>query len=198
MAGFFDFLEDPQVLNTIGTGLQVAGQLQNASDQRAYGAESATASHYQAEQLREQAGSSVAAAQRQAWLEDRNAKIVMSNALAAAAASGGGASDPTVINIIAGIAQEGAYRRQVALYNGDDRARMLQMQAQAREMEGASRQDAADSAAGGSVLKAGTTFLSGMTKDASLFQRFGGGGPKVGGAAPAVDSWWANDGPDAY
>lgn len=198
MPGFFDFLDNPQLLNTIGTGLQVAGQVRSGQEQSAYGTESAAASHYQAEQLRQQAGSSVAAAQRQAWLEDRNAKIVMSNALAAAAASGGGASDPTVINIIAGIAKEGAYRRQVALYNGDDRARMLQMQAQAREMDGASRQQAADSAAGGSYLKAGTTFLSGMTKDASLFQRFGGGGPKVGSTAPAVDSWWANDSPGAY
>lgn len=177
---FFDFLTDPTLINAIGTGLQVAGQYSRGQDLQQYGSESAAAAELQAQQLREQANSTQAASQRAAEIQDRQTKIVMSNALAAAAASGGGASDPTVINIIAGIAQEGGYRRQVALYGGDEQARMLRMQAAAREAEGRSRQESADSSANGSYLAAGTSLLKGLEQDASLFQRFGDGGPKLG------------------
>lgn len=189
MSGFWDFLSDPRLLDTAATVVRTAGQLMTADSQLQYGEESLQAAEFQADQLRDQAGGAVASAQRAAWIEDRNARIVASNALAAAAASGGGASDPTVVNIIAGIAQEGAYRQSVALYQGEDKARQLRLQAQARLYEGESRKRASSMMAGTSMLGATTSLLRGAVKDSSMLQRFGGDGPQMGAS---INSDWSN------
>lgn len=175
---FLNFLSDPSWLNAVANGIQAGGQITSAREQREFGEESRAAAEYQAAQLRDRGNAAQAEAQRQAALEDRNAKLVASRALAVAAASGGGASDPTVLNVIAGIAQEGAYRKSVALYQGDDRARVMRMQATARQIEGRSKQASADSIADSMILGAGTSLLRGVAQGASLYQRFGGGGPK--------------------
>ena len=119
-----------------------------------------------------------------------------SAALASAAAGGGGASDPTVVNIIARTAGEGAYRRAVALYQGDDRARLMNMQADAKQYEGGNTEANSMLVAGAQVFKGGSTLLNSATRDASLFQRFGAGGPKLSPASsPWASSPWATNGP---
>jgi hypothetical protein len=196
MPGFFDFLTDPSVLNMIGAGVKAYGQHESAEEKRDFGDQSMEAARFEAAQLRDRATTAPATAQRDAAEEARKARYAQSRALAVAAASGGGASDPTVINIIAGIAQEGEYRMQAALYQGEDRARLLRMQAQAREIEGASRQKSAYGDAFGSDLGVATSLLNGFSKD-SMLSRFGGGGAPQAPMS-TTDSWWMNDGPDMY
>lgn len=85
---------------------------------------------FQSNQLRVNAGQAQASAQREAISIDRETQLHASRALAVAASSGGGASDPTVVNLLAQGAADGAYRKAVALYEGDDQARSLNLQAQ--------------------------------------------------------------------
>ncbi len=84
---------------------------------------------FQADQLRTNAGQAQAAAQREAIDIDRQVQLNASRALAVAASSGGGASDPTVVNLIAQSAADGAYRKAVALYEGDEQARAMRLDA---------------------------------------------------------------------
>lgn len=187
MPGFLDFLSDPRFLNGIASTLQASGQLATGLAQQQHGADVQAAAEFQAQQLRQNANDAMASAQRVAWNEDRRTQYVASATLAAAAASGGGASDPTVINLIAEQATEGSYRRSVALYEGDSRARLLQLQADAREFEGKSARRSGALGLGGAVIGAGSTLLKGMAKDSSLLQRFGGDGPRVSGDAMAIN-----------
>lgn len=185
---FLDFLLNPRVLGAVASGIQAGSKVSSGTQMIEHGDDLRAAAEFQAAQLEQQAGSAVAAAQRRAWNEERATRYLASETLARAAASGGGASDPTVINLIAKQAEEGAYRRQVALYEGDDRARQLRLAAEARRYEGASQQASAKGAGRASIFGAGTSLLAGTARDASMFQRFGGGGPQVmsdsGGVTP--------------
>lgn len=148
---------------------------------------------FEAAQLNQNAGQTIAASQRDAADAARGARLAESRALALAAASGGGASSPTVMNIIADLAGEGAYRRSVALYGGEERARSMRMAAAGREWEGQlaleageagydtgmgvakSQIDAGNIAAGGSIVKGGL----------SMFEKYGMGGPASSGGMPS-------------
>jgi hypothetical protein len=175
---FIDIILSPQVLGAVASGFQTAGRINTGQQQMQHGEDLQAAAEFQAAQLEAQAGSAVAAAQRRAWTEERATRYLASETLARAAASGGGASDPTVINLIAKQAEEGSYRQQIALYEGEDRARVLRLQALARRYEGSSQKASAEGAGRASMLAAGTSLLSGMAKDSSMYQRFGGGGPQ--------------------
>jgi len=164
-------------LSILGSILQFTGTIQQGNAiQRA--------SQYQADQLRQNGGQAQAAAQRTAADVDRQTQMVVSRALAVAAASGGGASDPTVVNLIAQNTAEGAYRKAVALYGGDETNRVNQMQADAREYEGKSARVA------GYVSGASNLMMAGA-RGKSLFDRFGGGAPGQGEltGGPGSSTW---------
>lgn len=183
--GFLDFLKDPRFLNNFATGMQAFGQFSTGRETEAHGEALRIAAQFQADQLREQAGDAIASAQRAAFNEDRRARYVASDILAKAAASGGGASDPTIVNLIAQTAAEGAYRQQVALYEGDARARQLRLQATAKEFEGASEEASAKRTGRGQMFGAATTLLKGYARD-SMLARYGGDGPRI---AQAIGGW---------
>lgn len=159
-----------------GTLLSAYGQQQQAAGAANTGANQLQLARFQAAQMRENAGTAKAAAQRTAADIDRDAQYSASRALAVAAASGGGASDPTVINVIAQTAGEAAYRKSLALYQGADRARSLESQAKATIVGG----EMAASNASGSSLGALTTLFKG---GASLYSKYAGGGPSAGGTS---------------
>lgn len=186
-----DLMRDPRALNNVGTTVDAMGAGIGALSHLEFGIQSKQAAEFQAAQLRQNAGQAMASSQRAAEDANRNAQYITSAALAAAAGSGGGASDPTVVNIIAKNAAEGAYRQSVALYQGEDKAQALETSANAKEYEG--RNVLANSAmvGAGQVVGAGTTLLKGAARDSSIFQRFGGGGPKLGSTNDA----WVNNGP---
>lgn len=104
-------------------------------------------------------GNALAASQRVAQEEDRHAKAVASRAQAVAAASGAGTGG-TVHDVISGIAKEGAYRSQLALYNGEERARILKQQAANARYEGQAKQRAGFIGSIGTILKGGSTLFS--------------------------------------
>jgi hypothetical protein len=174
-----DLLNDPRSLNSAGTVTQAAGEMMGGISHIEFGIQSRQAAEFQAAQLRLNASNAAASGQRQAADVDLQSKYIASAALATAAASGGGASDPGVVTLMARNAAEGAYKRSVALYEGEDRAKALNLSADAKEFEG--KNVLANSVAVGAsqFVGAGTTLLRGAAKDRSLFQRFGGGGPGV-------------------
>lgn len=158
-----------------GTILGAAGQFAAGSAAASAGASQQAADEFQAAQLRQNANTAEGVGQLQAIEAKRQTDLLNSRALAVAAASGAGASDPTVINLIAKNASEGAYRQQVALYGGEDKARLMGLQADALDYQGSvaashgrQEQVAHELAAGAGILR-GNTMLS----------RYGGNGPNL-------------------
>lgn len=135
---------------------------------------------FEAEEAEKQAGQVLAVSQQQAREEQRQGRYVASRALAVAAASGGGVSDPTIVNLIAKGKGEATYKANVALYQGEAKARQLRLQALGGNlsgslaMENGLRTDEQYNIAGaGAALKGG----------ASLYARYGMNGPGRGDAA---------------
>lgn len=121
---------------------------------------------FESRQYEVESGQKQAASQRVAYDERRMADYAESKATAAAAASGAGTGG-TVTDIISRIAQEGAYRSSVALYEGSEDARHLKLRATGRTIVGDQRSDAYDTQAKISLLNGAS----------SLFGKYGGGFP---------------------
>lgn len=120
----------------------------------------------------------VAASQRQALEEHRQADLVASRALAVAAASGAGVSDPTVVDIISRTKGEGAYRAAVALYEGEERSRSMRV-------AGAGGGDF--SSVAGTGYKAAA--LGGLLRGGiSLYAKYGLNGPGGSGDNNLIDA----------
>lgn len=110
-----------------GTAVGAVGQIQQGrAEEKAAGVES--------EQLRRRASDVRGAAQRKALEEKRQSGLLQSRAEALASASGAGGT--TVANIVSDLAQEGAYRQAVALYEGESGARSLEFGANMRRYQG--------------------------------------------------------------
>lgn len=146
------------------------------------GIEADRAASYTADSLDVSGGQAVAASQRTAQEEERRAKLLQSRAQAVAAASGAGASDPTVVDIISQIAGQGAYRSQIALYDGLEQQRLLRAKADAARYQGKSARVASEI---GAITSAGKTF----------FDKYGGGGPSASNApmSGGAFGWGADD-----
>lgn len=180
------------ILGKMGSDDSAEGARQAADASIVMGQRQRVAAQFKAQQLRSQALQTAAAGQRAGDTEERQARLLQSRALAVAAASGGGASDTTVMNLIAGIAGEGSYRRAIRLYEGEDRARTLRMQASAADYEGALAEEAGRLQAKGYETKAESFELQGtssLLKGAgSLFQKYAGGFGGIAGGVASGDS----------
>lgn len=98
------------------------------------------AAQFEAEQMRINAGQAAAAAQRDAYFKNLEGKRMLS---AIQARAGAGATDPTILNIMGQASAQAAYNAQMAVYSGQDKARLLRMQASGKEYDAAlSMQDA--------------------------------------------------------
>ena len=164
------------------TNLDVFGQSFKVGQSIVRGLDMKAAADYQAQQLRNNAGQDAAEGQHAAANEERRTAQLMSRQLAVAAASGGGASDPTVMNIIANTASEGAYRQALALYSGNAKAQKSMEQADAVEYTGKSARTASLLDAVGGVVGVGARAKKAVGN--SLLSKYGGDGPPV--------SNWAN------
>lgn len=129
------------------------------------------AADFEAKMLEERAGQEIAVAQRLALEENRKAELVASRAIAVAAASGGGASDSTVVNLVARLKGEGAYRAAAQLYEGESRARLMKIGATAKRYEGA--QGVVEAARGQKVAN-NMAFLNLMAGGGTLASKYGG------------------------
>lgn len=178
-----------------GLALQAKGMIDARRDAADIAAKKRAAAQFEAAQLEQQAGQEEAASQRTVFEEGRTSKLVQSRALALAAASGGSASDPTVVKIISGIASEGAYRQNLAIYQGEEKARQLRLAAKADIMSG-------DIGAAATVAQGKSLFLQGAgslaSSGATMFSRYGYGRPGSAAArAPSADFTGVGDFPAA-
>ena len=166
------------LLGNIGTGMGIASSILDTRARRRQGEQGQIAAYHDARQLDTNAGEAAAAGQRKAAEERRRAQLVQSRALALAAA-GGGAADPSVVDIVSDIEGEGAYRALAAMYEGEDRARSFRNAAAARRYEG----DVSKATGRGSPF---STILRG---GATLFSKYGNGGPPKTSSVGALDRY---------
>lgn len=145
-----------------GTALSVASNFEAARATQIMAQRKQAAADQLALQLRTSAGQQVASGQAGAAEARRQGDIIQSNLIAAAAASGGGASDPTVETIAARNAAETQYRSALAMYQGNEAARVLTDKANAAEYGAAlTSADAANAASALRTKSIGTVLSSG-------------------------------------
>jgi len=158
-----------------GTLLNTSAQIAkgNAALQVAQGRK--IASEYEAGQLDTEAGMSRGVGMRNAADVARSVELINSAALARAAASGAGASDPTVMNVLAKTAGEGAYRQTLAMYEGEAQARLDTMRAGALRYEGDLSVSEAKTAKQSTNIGAASTLLTGGANMMSMFSKYWSG-----------------------
>jgi len=171
MAGLASAL--PKILSTVGTVMSVKGNLDAGNVAADQGAKQRAAKVFEARQLEQQAGQEIASSQRTAQERRREMRLAESRALAVAAASGGGTTRG-VMDIISKLAGEGAYRAMSALYEGDEKARKLNLAAKGARYEGELLNQAGQARKSAFQINATTAGVKGA---ASLFAKYGGGGP---------------------
>lgn len=145
-----------------GTALSAYGQYRG-------GLQAERAGRFEAAQLEQTAGQTLAVSQRQAQETARQGRLAQSRALAVAAA-GGGASDPSVIRALAQMAGETTYRQMVNLYEGEQQAQQARLQAKVARKQGKEARRAGQLGVLGTVLASG----------ASLHGKYGVPGSKGG------------------
>lgn len=169
-------MADPITMLAVGsTALNALGSIHQGESEKA-------AADFRAKQLRHRANQAAGQGQRAAIEEKRQASILAGRAQAVAAASGGGATDPTVINRIAGIVSEGEYRALTALYEGDSESDALKNSAIISKFEGKQAQRAGYIKAVGSILSGGST----------MFGNYGQGGPRRPGGGGGASGGFAD------
>lgn len=120
------------VVSTVGT--LVAGE-QEAQAYKASAKVENELAQYRARQLEQNAGQERAASQHKAEQERKQARLVQSRARAVGAASGA-VKGTDIEDILAGLAGEGEYNAQSALYEGEEAARGMEAQANAERYSG--------------------------------------------------------------
>lgn len=162
-----------------------AGLIGQAGAQRAAGQNAARTAQFQSQlantqaaAMEQQAGQERAASQRAAIAQRKQGNLVSSRARAVAGASGGGALDPTVLDIMSGIQSEVDYRTNLALYEGEERAKGLEYGAVLKRsgaagdvQAGQVAQQASRSSANRSLLAAGGQFVEGGARLEDRFAR---------------------------
>lgn len=183
------------VLGALGMEQSKEAAAREADLQRRAGEARKAAAEFEASVLETQSGLTVASSQRDMLDVQRQARLVQSRAIAVAAASGGGASSPTVATLYGNIAKEGAYNAARALYAGEEKARLMRLQAiQARKM-GEFYQVSGDLSAQASEARgkaAEYNFGSTIVGTAGgLYGKYGGKGPV---ATPTSDFYYSGTG----
>jgi hypothetical protein len=178
MAGFATALPYISAAASIG-GTLMAAKAQKSSGKAAVQQAEQTSKNdlisaeYEARQAEYLAGQSRAASQRSAYEERRMAALLASKTLAQAAGSGAGASDANVVSILNQIYMEGAYRSQLAMYEGEEQARSYEVSATARRLSGKSASSAAlqegNSVSRAAGISSQATLLSGASSFASKY-----------------------------
>jgi len=168
----------PIAASVVGTIMQVSGKMSAARQAEEQGRRQQAADQYAANQAEQNAGQQLAAAQRHALDETRRARLMASRAIAVAGASGGGTSDPSVANLIADISGEGAYRRSIAIYQGEENARQMRMGAAGKLYEGEVAARGGEMQASALRTSALASGVSGVAT-ATLYGKYGAGGPRA-------------------
>lgn len=156
----------PAVALAFGSGLKAQGTLGMGKAAVEAASRKQQAADFEAAQLRINAGQAIAASQREAYFKGLEGKRLMS---AIQARAGAGGSDPTVLNIMAGAMIQASYNKDMALYGGQDKARLLEMQARGKQYDAALGMQDAKAAKRSYTLAAAGTMAEG---GASLFKKY--------------------------
>lgn len=124
------------IATVASAAFSIAGGVASANSSMAMADASTKQAEYKAKQLEEQSNEARAASQRTAEDERHKEQIAGSTLQARAAASGAGATDDTVIKLDSDMASKGEYNALGELYNGENRARGIQMQADSSRFDG--------------------------------------------------------------
>jgi hypothetical protein len=168
----FDFgkVFSPQYLPALATafssGLKASGLFGQGRAVTEAASRRQQAAEFEAAQLRINAGQAKAASQRDAYFKGLEGQRLLSAIQARAGASG---TDPTVLNIMAGAMAQKSYNMQAALYGGEEKARLFEMQAKGKQYDAALGMADARSARGAYRLAAVGTLAEG---GASLFKKY--------------------------
>lgn len=168
-----------------------------AEMQRRAGAVRKEAADLEANTLEMQAGNAVASSQRDMIDLQRQSRLAESRTIALAAASGGGAStSPTVGKLVGDLAKEGSYNAARALYAGEERGRLMRLQA--RELRTMGEFAVVGGNIAGSVVesrvKAGELAAAGtfVSNAGGLYWKYGGRGPSdTGTATPTKEFYYS-------
>lgn len=171
-------MADPVTLMLISAGTALASAGLGAAGTIAQGNAQYAAAKAEQKNLNQMAAEEVAVSSRNAAAKEREAKLLQSRGQAVAAASGGGATDPTVLDIVGGIARDANVQERDLLRTGQVKANDLVYKGKvgvstARENRSISR------------ILAGAQVAEGVSKAASA-------------GASAYDSWRASNAPTAY
>jgi len=177
-----------------GLVLQAQGQRQakKASEKQAAleaeaGAARKRAAEFEANVLDSQASQAIALAQRDMLDARRAGELASSRAIALAAASGGGATAPTVTRIVGDITKEASYNSMRALYAGEERARLMRLQARNLREQGEFAQTQGLLAAGAAESRARSqelaTYATLVQGAGGLYAKYAGGGFQGGGGS---------------
>jgi hypothetical protein len=124
----------PAIVTAFSGGLKAAGIFGQGKAGVQAAERRQQAATFEADQLRINAGQAKAASQRDAYFKGLEGQRLMS---AIQARAGAGGSDPTVLNIMASAMAQRSYNMQSALYGGDEKARLMRMQASGKEYDAA-------------------------------------------------------------
>jgi hypothetical protein len=167
----------PATMMALSAGMQAFGILGQGDAAVKAAERRKQAAEFEAQQLDINAGQAVAASQRTAYFEDQKGDLMLSRLKALSAASGAGATDPTVLNLQAGLMQQKAYNLASALYGGEDKARSMRMEASSKRYQADLGLADAEETKSASKLSAAASLLSGGAKlyssYPSMFEKYG-------------------------
>jgi hypothetical protein len=156
----------PALTLAFGSGLKAAGALGIGKAAVEAASRRQQAAEFEAAQLRINAGQAKAASQRDAYFKGLEGQRLMS---AIQARAGAGGADPTVLNIMASAMAQRSYNVQAALYGGEEKGRLFEMQAKGKQYDAALGMADARSAKNSYRMAAVGTLAEG---GASLFQKY--------------------------
>lgn len=187
----------------VGVGSLVLGAYSANEGKKAAGKESEMmrqagavrkqAAELEANTLEQQASNAIGSAQRDMIDLQRQSRLTQSRAIALAAASGGGASTaPTVGKLVGDLAKEGSYNAARVIYAGEEKARLMRLQARELRMMGEFAVVGGNITAAATEGRARARELEGYGTMASnaggLYSKYAGRGPSGGGeATPTSD-----------
>lgn len=168
------------VASGVGTIVNVMGSIQQGEAAQQQAA-------YQAKIAEIRGKEEFAAGQRRMLAERRKKELALSALQARSAASTGDTTDPGIINLGAGIEEEGEMRALTEFYRGENAKRGYQDAAAAARFQG-------DQAQTASYWKAGGSLLSGIGSFAKAYSPYSGGAYAPDIEKPVPYSYGYSDG----
>lgn len=162
---------------------QKSAASKQAAIDRQVGEQNREAAEFEANRLDAQAIQKVAAAQQQSFEVKRVSDLTASRAIALAAADGGGLRGSS-LKVVSDIYKRGALNAGIALYNGEEEARVMHTQADQLRKQGGFTQEDANLTAEVTETR-GTAAESASNAQAlqiagGMYAKYGGRGPSTG------------------